>query len=389
MSNLFITLRARQPTQNRDPQEDYVTDAFAWLLQQEPLLCTEYVRLLDPRLDRIDPSAVRWQTQCSLKTPAGAVVRPDLVCLIHGGPAIVCEHKVWSPLREDQLSDYRAAARVAWPTREVMTVLVTARARQHTQPATRRLTWADVHRLCKDHPDSGATGGLVRQFAGLLAHLGLGPPAPLAHDDLWAYYSQSRVDAALPAILCAVAEMTGPGGPPAIRERLRRLRGTAGADGDPTLHVRERKWGRAGVTFDGPWTPGFFFGLMMDTTDHAVDLHPAGSPAAGPAFVGILSFQPGHELAQGFLGSTAFDALRSRLRGGAGRWTFVDPHAEPGGGRNPWHRLFLAMPTAELLRGTTDHPEQVSRIVDAIGELTDLWLDGGELERWRASLPIR
>ncbi len=140
--NLFTALRKYRPTADRDPIEDFVTEAFAWLLRRHTDLATTFLHDLSQRLQS-PPWAARsgpsWKTQVVFDGG-----RLDMVAEF-ADVAVVFEHKVWSPLGENQLGRYREASEKLWPGGSAL-VLITASARQHEPGADVCLTWADVYR---------------------------------------------------------------------------------------------------------------------------------------------------------------------------------------------------------------------------------------------------
>ncbi len=65
--NLLLALRRCAPSDDRDPRENLITEAFAWLLRSHPgLAATFLARLTSAKplpLLQLDPGSVHWRTQ--------------------------------------------------------------------------------------------------------------------------------------------------------------------------------------------------------------------------------------------------------------------------------------------------------------------------------------
>ena len=364
--NLFTALRSYLPTPERDPKEDFTTEAFAWLLRRHPDLATAVLTFIAQQpggMPGLGP-CLGWRTQVTVE--AGRI---DMVADF-GEHGIVFEHKLWSPLHAGQLDAYRAAAATLWPGRSIV-VLITATRRQHDPSADVALTWADIYRVLDHWRGSGhEDAALVDDFLGLLASEGLAPPAPIAHEAILSYLPAQTL---VPSVLAVVREaakadwtwlydrIAWPGQSP--RPYLRGKRTEGFCDG------------RAGVDLLPGWRPGIFVGVLVDGTDHGV--RRPSSPAKGPDFSVILSFHrdEGTPSRAAYLSSPEFERLRARLARDAGGWDFVDKTAEDG-----WHLLHLRQPMLEVFRGTLDVDSQLARFVDHGREGVELLLAGGELE---------
>jgi hypothetical protein len=176
--NLFHRLRRYHGSPDREAGEDFLTEAFAWLVSKHPPLGHAFASDLAARAKWNEPipsdAEVCWSTQ--VRTSNGII---DMVADVQSGPLLVFEHKVWAELREHQIEDYREVMEQQHPGR-VKTVLITARKGQWTQNADVQLTWADVHGWL-----SSANTPRVALRDDLLEYLraeGLGPPAPVSHE---------------------------------------------------------------------------------------------------------------------------------------------------------------------------------------------------------------
>ena len=86
-SNLFEALRRYVPGPKRNPAEDYLTEAFAWLLNQHESLGREVAQhVVGDR--QLNEAPFEWRTQVHLDKG-----RVDMVGE-GGGVVLICEHKI-------------------------------------------------------------------------------------------------------------------------------------------------------------------------------------------------------------------------------------------------------------------------------------------------------
>ena len=180
-NNLFVALRSYSPRPGRDAVEDYTTEALRWLLEANPGLGRAYANwLLEEARLEVELSDIHWKTQVRLGTG-----QADLVGFAQADKAgkdtvVICEHKTWSALRDNQLDDYQKTAEKEWPGTRVVMVLVTAHQGQHTQHADARLTWRQVHGFLDRWLEQAREDVvMVQDFMDYLDDRGLGPKLPI------------------------------------------------------------------------------------------------------------------------------------------------------------------------------------------------------------------
>lgn len=383
--NLFTALRRYRTTPDRNPREDFITEAFAWLLRRHDQLgkavldhFAQGIRQPGWPADR----AARWRTQVVFERgPVERVGdageqrlrgRLDMVAEV-GEHAIVCEHKVWSSLSSGQLEAYRAAAKELWPRGHTL-VLITANARQHQPGADLALTWADIYQLVARWLQSHAQSAeLVEDFLGLLADEGLAPPAPVSHESILSFLPASTFEGSMLAVVRKVVEADW---------RWLADRVATRNVGGPYLRGSRPEGicdGRLGVDLLPGWRPGIFLGVILDGTDHRVK---PSEPLKGPDFSLVLSYTrdegaPPRDL---YLDSPEFKDLQRRLASDARGWDYADTR------EHPWHPIHLRRPLLDVFRGTLDFDGQVEQFIACGREAIEVLLAGGELEALRARL---
>ena len=375
-SNLFEALRRYAPGPKRNPAEDYLTEAFAWLLNQHEGLGRNLAqRVVGER--QLNEAPFEWRTQVHLGTGNGRV---DMVGE-GGGVVLICEHKIDAQLGKHQLRKYERAAKERWPGK-VFTALITRSKAQHTEEASAALTWAQVYEFVEDW-NRDRDDAVVRDFLAYLMGQGLSPAPQVTAQALAAYKPAQTLLPALEALFANLAEELRPEDFEALYRAMRQ----------PDLSARptyqKLKWGRIGVAFPsvGPWRPGVFAGVLVDGTDHRVSWV---QEEKGPDFVLLVSFHldAGKPSWDDYVMSPEFERLRKRLTGEAqaAGFDFHDHLREPR--PNRWHPVHLRRPLVNVLGGAKDAEEQRERVAKVIGAGVEVLLAGGELQELAGRWPV-
>ena len=181
--------------------EDFITEVFCWILQQEDV-GKAFLEFLEEQtrqhgtdtnnitdiISGIKEDECSWSTQESYRISSG-VKRPDMICECESGKqALVFEHKVWAKLHTDQLKNYREIGKEEYGNDKFAIVLITARRYQKEQNPDLHFLWSDVYDwlnewLRKRLPDSASNTDaddanlefVCRNFLTLLEQRGLGP----------------------------------------------------------------------------------------------------------------------------------------------------------------------------------------------------------------------
>ncbi len=385
--SLFVALRRYRPSEGRDPVEDFVTEAFAWLLRQVPGLAEAYRALVVEALGLVGqfgPAEARWLTQ--VRTPQGVL---DLVST-SSALTLVFEHKVWSAVGSTQVARYRKAAEERWG-QHVAVVVVAGGRRQFDAAADLNLRWAEVHAfLARWSAAQPAPPPLVADFLALLEHEGLGPDAPIAEEALRSYYPARPLKDRLMQATRLLAKRDWS----FVYDRL--------TDAGSSLTAPYLRWGkkvnaprdgRVGLDFFRHWRPGLFVGVILDWEPYGV---PPSDLSLGPDLSIVLDYSvkpSAQPTVHQYVRADAYTALRSRLASEHGEWDFVD-HYFTGSKPNLAHILHLRRPLAPILRGTTSIEDQAERLYAAALDGLGLLIRGGELQlleglRESSSAPAR
>ena len=105
--SIFSYLKSYILTEKRNPQEDYLTQLFAWILENIPGTATSYVRFLCDKNSNInipisDDTLIKVDTQRVVSSG-----RIDMFLSVDDKWGIICEHKIDSELSENQIEKYK------------------------------------------------------------------------------------------------------------------------------------------------------------------------------------------------------------------------------------------------------------------------------------------
>lgn len=352
-NNLLTALRKYRPTEGRDPLENFITEAFAWILKNYYDFSLFYLRKLSEILNcEIDNPNPYWQTQVNFNG-----FFPDLVCKV-GSKAFVFEHKAWKKLHTNQLDNYRNYAKANFESYKL--ILITGDTSQHDQDPDLALCWRNIHIWISDwlNNTENKTSDLFifKSFQNLLENEGMGPAAPISHEAIL-YFLHSR------NFLRDVRNLIER----VYKKEEATFQALIGLNGFK-LYKRD-DWGRIGIELHDSWRPCIFIGIMAEWEKHAVN------PILGdnsPDFVVLLSFEQDlHDLYPNdpdFILLT--NELAQSLTDDNHDWQFYnhlkDDSVEE---KNIWHPLYFRKPMIEVFRGTKNADDQERRFMDCAKEI--------------------
>lgn len=364
-SSLLVSLRRYRPREGRDSLEDFITEAFCWLLRHSSGVASAvlaHVQGAMPDGQKFDlpgeNEEIEWRTQFQLGSR-----RPDMQASWRG-VTLIFEHKVWSAVSESQIRSYRGRALAQYSGAEVRVVAITSSPHERSVEADASLCWRDIYEALAGYSNElgdVAEKVYVDDFLALLAHEGLQPAAPVSHEAVRFFPTVGKLPLQLdeafrplearewPVSSCYVPRMKG------------------------------MRWGRIGIEFcrtdvSSEWSPGIFIGCVLDGRDHRIDHRLEDSLKLQL----ILEFDRG--LHRDYPSMSSYQGLKAMLVESAKgtRWAPYDHGQE--GKRNPFHALYLETSLLELLRGSTTMEEQRDRIYEAACEALvflqqDEWFD--------------
>jgi len=346
MKNLLVNLRKYRPRENTDPLENFVTEAFAWLLKSSDEVRDNVLSCIN---ELLEISVELPKDSCTISTQENFTGRyPDMVI---AWPACtwVFEHKVNSNLHEDQLKNYRE--HVENCTNDHRIILITAKAYQHGQKPDAALCWQDIYNclstLKKTVNDEMLSWALT-DFLGLLKVEGLGPSTPINSFSMKHYLEAIKFDNQVDSVFRAAKDKSWPLESLGLVPEFKRQKGESrvGLEFCPVVG----KYGRL-------WLPGVFFGLLLGGSDHGVNefLNDELNLCI------VFDFD---RIGQAYIkDSGTYDSLKIKLKSLVEsefkQWQFIDTVIEPKVKANKWHPIVMICPMLNVFEHMNTHEEQV------------------------------
>lgn len=188
--SIFSYLTSYIPTDKRESKEDYLTQMFAWMLNNIEEYAREYVLFLSKKNDKIVcPSKNEMNISASTQEilPSGRV---DLLIRVNRRIGFICEHKIHSILSENQIKKYIDNSDLLGMEKNY-SVLVTFSSTQHTQPADVSITWSDVCEFTEDVIGSfeNEEAFILNQFVLYLKENGMGKAELITPESMLGYWA--------------------------------------------------------------------------------------------------------------------------------------------------------------------------------------------------------
>ena len=383
--DLLISLRKYSPRDGRDPLENFITEAFVWLLKSNDEFSAVFLKMISKSgaLDVQDYpdknfSGAHWETQSNFNG-----FYPDMVAILDG-VAFVFENKAWARLHKNQLENYRKHELNG--VEKTFIILITATEKQHEQEPDLALCWRDVYRLMEDFLAENQGDSVFQSFMKLLEHEGMGPQAPISHESILSYFAARDFKKNIEQLIKLAN----------AREYWQKFIPDESLALSPNRNPRGgifgEGWGRIGLNLIGEdrvsaWTPGLFVGFLLDgEIDHKTK---PSAPKSGPDFCVIIDFAK--EYHREYPKHPLYQSLVNRLK-----VVFKQPHIQyqlychleedPGSAKNPWHPVHIRMPMLELFRGTQTIEQQLEVFLKASGDILEILFEGTEIQELREEL---
>lgn len=350
--SLFSYLTSYVPTDKRESREDYLTQMFAWILENVDDYAKKYSQFLMDRLSEkpvIEYDSIDISTQETLSSG-----RIDLLLKIDGRIGFICEHKVFSALSENQIQKYMNASSELGDER-YYSVLVTFSKLQHTQDADVLLTWSDIYDFSKELLDSyeGVDAFVLCQFITYLKENGLGSVEPIKIEGILGYWAAKDLENVLTQYLQQLS--TEP-----WEELVPGLHTFAANSSTYHPQFKKQRWGRVGIELFEKWLPGIFIGIIVDPSDHSL---PPLDAQKGPDLVILLELNystkndEARQTYNEFINSREYVNLVDHLEKSSGSFEF-----QPGIEQSKWRVAVLRKSMLDILKGTTSRIEQYEAI---------------------------
>lgn len=355
---LFEALSRYSPKEGQTPLENFITEGFAWILNNYPDFGEFFLQDLEEKLKErgrewsIENYGCEWRTQEDFDGKY-----PDMVCHFNGeNKAIIFEHKTWSRLHQNQLANYKEYAKRNFD--EYRVVLITATQQQHEQDPDLPLCWSDIYNLISDWEKRDNNELLFSDFQQLLKSEGLGPPAPISHTSIRYYYETRDLKKNINGLVERVKGR---------EEQKKEWKKMIKKD----LNISEKGHsGRIGLELLS-WEGCIFVGVLVDGEDHKTE---PIDRVKGPDFCLIISFS--RSLHDFYTGEKSYKKLVEELlpkkvkllNDGWQFYNHLDDHNAP----NKYHPIHIRKPMLDVFCGTESGEDQEERFYEAASKLIRL-----------------
>lgn len=369
--SLLVALRNYPASLDRDPLEDFITEAFRWLLSNHASVADVFLNEISTRTDKAGfdptPKNTKWATQETFPKS-----RPDMIAEA-GEMALVFEHKVHAAADHDQLMRHNEGLKHRYPTG--LLVLITSASWHYTEPADVKMTWKDVYQCLDNAPtDNNEATRMVVEFLALLDTEGLGPREHLEEPQLRALTSHQETLDGLSKLIKEIKAQ--PSNWAFAYDKLPDLEGSR-EPGSKWSHNPPR-YGRISLILYTEGNINIHFGILIDPSDINTGFV---NDSIGPDIAVHLKI-PWKWLSQKqydrILRSDAYTKLVSRLNGeNLGDWTLFEITSD--NSQNKHHPVVLQKPLAPVLRGTASVDDQRQVLTENLQDGVRMLLEGGEI----------
>ncbi len=358
--NLLASLRKYRPREHHDPLENFITEAFCWILDNHPDFSSFFLEKImsNPgmHLPGFDSTTGAWETQYNF-----GEYFPDMVYLSNN-KIIIFEHKAWSKLHHNQIQNYRGFADKNFDDNKI--VLITASKYQHEQDPDLALCWSDIYLWVSEWIDKHpGVSFIFEDFIHLLKSEGMGPPAPISYESILYYYASEGIRNNISKLIVQVKN----------REWHKKIKQ------DYKMCVEKKRgkvsgeaWGRIGLHLLELWRPGIFIGFLLDGKDHCTK---PINKYKGPDFCLIIDFS--EDLHSQYPYDPDYIEMIKKLEIDVGKlgdgWELYDHLNDPDARtKNKWHPVHIRKPMLDIFKGTTTVEEQADQFCENADKLLDI-----------------
>ena len=262
--SIFSRLFRYKQTEKMSPKENYLTEMLAWIIDSLPQFGQDYVLFLNSKCKE----KLNFDANCTFTVSAETQFRVtkgiiDMVIETDCGYGFICEHKVDSPLRENQIKDYSECDKEINKDLTFQTVLLTKSEDQHEQNPDIQIIWHDVYEFFSDPIRKESYNAdekiIIEQFLKYLTEVGMGMKSSIQIGSVENYCEAMKLDQTLKGIFCEILDDTS------WETKCNGLTDFV-ASYNPGVPVK--RWGRIGIEFSNEWKPSIFAGVVLDNSDH-------------------------------------------------------------------------------------------------------------------------
>lgn len=377
-TDLFTSLRKYHPREGHDPLENFITEAFAWLLRSDKIFSHYFINeILDnlglkkTEINFNENTIVRWNTQSNWGRHY-----PDLTCEF-GEYVLIFEHKTHNyDVQPEQLNNYRKYANSRYKNPQSV-IIITGSTHQHNPKHgyDLALCWSDIIHLInkwmKNDNCRNDYSFLFQSFLNLLKNEGLGPNEAISQEAIRGYYPSKDFLGNIDKLISK-----------AYKHPWYTLFKIDNID----LQM-DNAWDRKGfrIFASKPWTPSLFIGFITNNQDFR------SKPVLGnisPDFCitisteNILYPQYSNDLIyKEFIKKLASEIAKLNLD-----LDFYEHHADKTiQNYNNWHPIHIRKPMLELFKATQTTEEQQTAFIETASKILNAIIDCEEFWQIRQS----
>jgi len=351
--SLFLTLASYTPRPGRYATEDFLTELFAWILNNIEGYASDLLSLFHNVNEAVpEYQAIQAHAETQKRSNGGRI---DLFVSIDENIAFIFELKVNSWLSDGQIDKYMRHSEFL---QEILySVLIVKHKKQWTQQADIQLTWTDIYKLtrrirgrCKDDERF-----VLDSFMHFLEGNDMGEKHAITQKVLAAvpevlsgYQSLEYIFKELEAFPWKEDFEALDRLPLKIKDIIKKA--------SPKFH--KERWGRIGIDFFDSWNPGLFVGVIWNPKDHKI--YPR-LKENGPDFVVMLDYDYKKLTTyNSFKRSLEFRMLCDKLV--SNHTGFDDFLYTSRDLPNPWRVAVLRIPLWEVIQESKDIDSQIDMI---------------------------
>ena len=343
--------------------ENYLTEVWAWILQNDQIFLTAYIKeLFDVSLPG-EKFEVKTQKHTKTDLAQGFI---DLVVTTTSF-CFIFEHKIYHTFGEDQILKYiKWAKDSGYSQDKILSATVSGYSIDHSSTAKDssmiivNYLWHDVYKFISDHLDSNVSSEIeafsLRCFQNILIKKELTwEEREVSMEGLKNYYAALEVNLSLRDTFQNIKEHYS-------WKKVYDVFQRVGDKKRPPKTPIER-WGRIGIDLERErgWSPSIFFGALVDPRDHKV--RPSDTKL-GPDLCLIIDLD--HKRYSDYDTLDSYKNLKldmQKLAKHLGNgWEFYDHLEKDAGNVNFWHPLYLRKPLYNVIEGANTPELQHNRI---------------------------
>jgi hypothetical protein len=369
---IFDFLRSYVPSAGRDPKEDYLTQLFAWLLINVKGLDLKYCEYLLKKTSNSTftvkaSDKITVETQRTLDNGK----RIDLLITVNDDNGFICEHKIYSMLSPNQITNYSSMA-PSLGAGQFHTVLITLGTYQWTQPADVRILWSGIYqdflqKELENYANDSVNYFMLDQTISFMQNNSLGTYGEVTSGAIAGYWETFGLKDVVNNII----------GDLRVRDwktDCKKLQ-DCNTQGFTEPTYRKERWGRVGLEMYNNWKPGpgIFAGILWDPSNHRIE--PLNKENSGPDVV-ILVDLPEVGYAQVTSTQACTDYFQ-KLNQEHGDFDLIH-YPEP---KDHWRLIVLRKSLGDVLQGKQNRKEQEDALYKTFCEGINFLTKDGDLGR--------